>query len=502
MRPIHLKLNLAKPMGQLPQGLRWGRCPLHPELWWGILALVLGLLFAWKPEIPAGLAILIAALASLLRVPEVGLGMALLTGPLTPLENELWRPPLNSAQIFLGLALLAWGWRGLAQRDLRLPRWGWDWAYGLFLIYALVSLSWAPSWEEGLPEWIKWAQIGLVVIIILTASPRIPPVLLGVALTSGAIQAGIGIWQALLRGTGPEHFMLPGLPFYRAYGTFQQPNPFAGMMGLIAPVALGLAFGTLGHPPRSIWQTLLGLGALGIGGLALLALIVSWSRGAWLGAAVAVGTLIGMLPARSRWGFAALAAMILSGAFLWTAGWVPTPIRDRLAGAVEELQVIDVRGVVVDAANFAIVERMAHWQAAVEMIRAHPWLGVGFGNYAAAYPAYAPIRWPNPLGHAHNIYLNMAAETGLVGLLLYLLLWIVIGVRTWQAWRRNTGWRRGLAAGVMAAWAHLHIHQLFDNLYVANLPLLIALYGAWVELLVRRPEHEAPPRPLVGNPNV
>ncbi|WP_322800631.1 O-antigen ligase family protein [Thermoflexus sp.] len=450
---------------------------------WGVLALVLGLLLAWRPELLIGISMAFAGLLALLRVPEAGLGAALLTGPLAPLESERWHPPLPSAQIFLGLALLGWIWRGLAHRTFSLPRWGWSWAYGLFLGYALLSLSWAPSWEEGLPEWIKWAQIGMVVIIIRTASPRMQRILLGIALASGALQAGIGIWQAFLRGTGPEHFQLPGLPFYRAYGTFQQPNPFAGMMGLIAPVALGLAFGLLFHPQRPLPERALGLGALGIGGMALLALLVSWSRGAWLGAAVAMGTLIGMLPARGRWGLAALTALILTGIFLWTAGWIPAPIRDRLRGAMEEIQVIDVRGVEVNDANFAIIERLAHWQAAVEMIRAHPWLGIGFGNYAAAYPAYALIRWPNPLGHAHNIYLNMAAETGLIGLLLYLLLWIVIGLQTGRAWRRSKGWRRGLAAGIMAAWMHLHIHQLFDNLYVANLPLFIALYGAWVELL-------------------
>ncbi|WP_376789763.1 O-antigen ligase family protein [Thermoflexus sp.] len=430
-----------------------------------------------------GISMAFAGLLALLRVPEAGLGAALLTGPLAPLEGERWHPPLPSAQIFLGLALLGWIWRGLAHRTFSLPRWSWSGAYGLFLGYTLLSLSWAPSWEEGLPEWIKWAQIGVVVIITLTASPRMQRILLGIALVSGAFQAGIGIWQALLGGTGPGHFQLPGLPFYRAYGTFQQPNPFAGMMGLIAPVALGLAFGLLFHPQRSLQERALGLGALGIGGMALLALVLSWSRGAWLGAAVAMGTLIGMLPARGRWGLATLTALILTGIFLWTAGWIPAPIRDRLMGAMEEIQVIDVRGVGVNDSNFAIIERLAHWQAAVEMIRTHPWLGVGFGNYAAAYPAFALIRWPNPLGHAHNIYLNMAAETGLIGLLLYLWLWMVIGFQTGRAWRRNTGWRRGLAAGIMAAWMHLHIHQLFDNLYVANLPLLIALYGAWVELL-------------------
>ncbi len=483
-------------MGQNARNLQLSVASFRYELLWGLGAFGLGLLLIWRPGIVLGATAAFAGLAILLRIPEAGLGAALLTGPLTPLENELWRPPLNSAQLFLGLALLAWLWRGLAHRSLPLPRWRWGWAYGLFLGYALLSMLWALSWEEGLPEWIKWAQIGAVVIIVLSASPRAQRALLGAALISGALQASVGIWQAFLRGSGPEHFRLPGLPFYRAYGTFQQPNPFAGMMGLIAPVALGLAVGLLRTPRRSVRERLIGLGALGLGGLALLAIAASWSRGAWLGAAIAGGTLLWMLPSRKRWRIIALATPMLLGAFWWTMGEIPAPIRARLAGVTEELQIADVRGAEVNEANFAIIERLAHWQAAVEMVRAHPWLGVGFGNYAAAYPGYALIRWPNPLGHAHNIYLNMAAETGLVGLLLYLVLWMAIGFQTWQAWRRSSGWRRGLAAGLMGAWAHLHIHQFFDNLYVANLPLLIALYGAWVEILSREPGASPTSEPL------
>ncbi len=49
-----------------------------------------------------------------------------------------------------------------------------------------------------------------------------------------------------------------------------------------------------------------------------------------------------------------------------------------------------------------------------------PWLGVGFGNYEAVYPAYAIGIWRDPLGHAHNYYLNVAAEAGLIGLAAYL----------------------------------------------------------------------------------
>ena len=77
--------------------------------------------------------------------------------------------------------------------------------------------------------------------------------------------------------------------------------------------------------------------------------------------------------------------------------------------------VTDIRGVNITSENFAMVERLAHWQAAESMAQAQPWLGVGIGNYAVAYPKFALLNWPVALGHAHMIYLNVLAETGVAG---------------------------------------------------------------------------------------
>jgi O-antigen ligase len=55
------------------------------------------------------------------------------------------------------------------------------------------------------------------------------------------------------------------------------------------------------------------------------------------------------------------------------------------------------------------------------MARQRPALGVGFGNYEAAYPQYRLMSWPFALGHAHNYYLNLLSETGVAGLAAYLL---------------------------------------------------------------------------------
>ena len=69
-------------------------------------------------------------------------------------------------------------------------------------------------------------------------------------------------------------------------------------------------------------------------------------------------------------------------------GLLPASILDRLQQTIEYFGVFDVRTVEVTSDNWAIVERMAHWQAGWYMFVDHPWLGVGAGNYAEAYPTY------------------------------------------------------------------------------------------------------------------
>jgi len=117
---------------------------------------------------------------------------------------------------------------------------------------------------------------------------------------------------------------------------------------------------------------------------------------------------------------------------------------------------------------------VAHWQAAWRMFAARPWLGVGIGNYAVAYPTFAVPRWADPLGHAHNIYLHFLAETGLLGLTAYLILFAAAAVQVWRARMTSGGFSRALAIGALAMLAHLAVHSLVDNLYVQGTYLHIA----------------------------
>src|SRR6185436_15719048 len=93
----------------------------------------------------------------------------------------------------------------------------------------------------GIKELIKWGQSAVMMWLVqLEAGEKHWPVIVGIVLASGLVQATIGIWQFGLRGDGPEHFLILDDRFYRAYGTFEQPNPYGGFLGLILPLSAGL----------------------------------------------------------------------------------------------------------------------------------------------------------------------------------------------------------------------------------------------------------------------
>jgi O-antigen ligase len=346
-----------------------------------------------------------------------------------------------------------------------------------------------------------------LVILVSEAERGRSRALLGLVLAAGLSQALLALWQYGFRGTGPEHFRLAS-GNYRAYGTFEQPNPLGGFLGLVWPVAAGLAlsafvpllatilrrgFSTRSGPglTRQAWWRCWLAAALFGGAAALMAggLFVSYSRGAWLGAAAAGLALAFALPRRYWQGLALVAAGGALAGGLALAGLLPASIANRLGDLTEFTTVEDVRGVEIQAENFAIVERLAHWQAAAGMARDYPWLGVGLGNYGPVYPRYALLNWPNALGHAHMIYLNILAETGVVGLAAYLLLWGTVISLNLHVVQQSSGLERGLALGLLGSWAHLSVHQLVDSLYVNNIHFLLAGLLALLVVLARRSAH-------------
>ncbi len=454
-----------------------------------VAALGVGLALTRLPLLPLAAALVGGAVIfAILVEPLIGLGLTLLAAPFSALERFQWGLPLDSSQVLLALTLGAWLLRGLARRQVRFCFAPLLAPLLIFTGVAALSLWNALSLTAGLRELLKWLQIIAVYLFVVESINRNRlPWLIGMTLAAALVQAGLGIWQFGLSDWGPEHFAIAGTPFYRAFGTFHQPNPFAGYMGLALPLVVGIVISNFKSeisnlkfhllfpascflPPASCFFSpascflLFPCALLLAGGL-----VASWSRGAWLGAAAAMAVMAAFWPRRWWLGVGVVSVLVVLVVGGNALGMLPSVVRDRLADLTQYAQFYDVRGVGVNDANYAVIERLAHWQAAVDMIRWNLWTGVGWGNYEAAYPSFHLLNWPYALGHAHNFLLNITAETGLPGLLAYLGMWAAIFWQTLRALSRTSGWQRGLALGVLGVWVHLHVHNLFDNLYVSNL---------------------------------
>jgi putative inorganic carbon (HCO3(-)) transporter len=494
------------------------------------MALAAGLLLIQLAPLDGVLFVLLVAggVATAIE-PLAGLVAALFLGPLWAyLRAEVPQVPAQIAQVFVALALAAWLAKGLVRRDLRIPHSPLLLPLSVFIGAALLSL-----WDAvelpvyGVPELIKWVQI-LLLFLFVSAHLTLQrlPWLLGALLVTGLFQAGVGIWQFGLRGEGPDHFAILGGDFYRAYGTFEQPNPYAGHLGLTASLVVGLILtavqgrlvdwytGKFGSKcptnqstnlriyestnlrvdqsmnPRIHQLTNLPLRQLLLAGTATLVMLaalgMSWSRGAWLGFGAAVVVMVIALPRKVRWGGLLVVLLVAGGLSLYATGLLPSSVVTRLTDFVQDVRFEDVRGVGINDANFAVIERLAHWQAALEMFRYNLWTGVGLGCYEPAYGDFALINWPIALGHAHNIYLNTAAETGLIGLIAYLCLWATVFWQTWRATRRAQGILRGLSIGLLGTWTHLSVHHFLDNLYVNNVHLHIGVLLGLLAFIIQQ----------------
>lgn len=451
----------------------------------GLLAAVL----AWAPATTLTLISTGSAVTLMTAWPALALAAVAVAVPFGPLAAL----PLGGAWLTPVPLLLAWATltqccRELAARRVWLPHPGLSAAIGVLLLALLVSAWGAPDSRAAALEVSRWFVLGLAAVLAaeLASHERSVRLVLAALLLAGGLEAALGARQALA-GVGPETFAVAG-GRARAFGSFGQPNPFGGYMNMVWPVGLALAFPWLSRrlPGRRraipAWLRALGLVAAG---LAALGLLLSWSRGAWLAAMVAatVMTLVWLAtvlrpPVRPAGALAVIAGLVV-GVTALAAGNLaaaPTAMASRLGSIAGTFAVWDVADVEVDDANYATIERVAHWQAAAAMWADRPWRGQGPGHYEQAYPRFRLARWPEALGHAHNFYLHLAAESGLVGLSAYLLLLgSIAGIALRAAIAPKTALQAAVGLGVVGVLAALAFHSLTDHLYVHDMAAQIGL---------------------------
>jgi putative inorganic carbon (HCO3(-)) transporter len=154
---------------------------------------------------------------------------------------------------------------------------------------------------------------------------------------------------------------------------------------------------------------------------------------------------------------------------------------ERLQGGVDDLGRLDL------------------WQTAATLFLDHPLLGVGYGNYRSLFSDFVPGAVPGTVD-AHNLYLQLLAETGLVGFLSFMALLGGFLLLSLKSIREQDPLSRIIAFGVCGAIAATLIHGMVDYLFNFS-PQFGALF--WLVLglgshimsgITRKMMYEAAPR--------
>lgn len=227
----------------------------------------------------------------------------------------------------------------------------------------------------------------------------------------------------------------PGAHHLRAYGLTAHPNVLGGLLTIGLLWVIGAA--STATPRARIWWLL----AI-IPGLA--GLLLTFSRAAWIGLAVGLAWLVWRGPQVRRWWL--VLGVLLGAAIVALAWWQPTLLWTRLFDLSAPLEARSLN------------ERAQYVAAALDVIRLHPWTGVGSGLYLHALPA--------ALGQTavHNAPLLATAELGIVGGALWLWLnWAWLGV-PWPA-RPKPGTTAAYTVFhvAVASWLALFAIGLVDN---------------------------------------
>lgn len=358
------------------------------------------------------------------------------------------------------LRLCAEGWQAVRPWSMAPSRRPLAVAIAAFLAVSGASVLWSHYPEKSLDGLIgKWLEYLWLFMMAVDLGAR--PGVLSRCAAVLAVSSGFVVLEAISQlwvGQGMfRHY--PLLTYGRETGPYENPIDLATYLLVVCPLVIGLAV----HGR--------GLRRVGYGALAAVLVVVlvrTETLGAWLALAAASAVVLALalrerMPAWLLW--VGVVASAVAGAQV-ALGW---------GGALRT--------------DLGATDRWAMWQGAFGMIRERPLLGHGLNTFMANYLDYwvAGERQPR---YAHNCYLQVAAETGLVGLAAFLAVLGLMFRRILAGVERLAARREGvLLGGAVALLAFILQAAIDTNFYALR---QAALFWVLAGLVVGCREQERP----------
>jgi putative inorganic carbon (HCO3(-)) transporter len=240
------------------------------------------------------------------------------------------------------------------------------------------------------------------------------------------------------------------------------PNTMGGNLVILMPIPLAILMFS--------WNQFPGMVRAGLSAILLVmfgVLILTKSRGGWISFAVVLFVLA-FLRWRLRW-LLILFLLAIAGLIL---------VSTQSAVVLDILTANDALG--------GFEGRLEIWSRALYMIRDYPFTGIGLGSYVPVvdhlYPFFRFV--PGQIVHSHNLFLQIAVDLGIPGLIFWTAILFLVSTTAWQVFFRaresQPGWLAGLGAGLFCSQLALIIHGATDAVtwgLVRTAPLVWIVWG-------------------------
>lgn len=291
------------------------------------------------------------------------------------------------------------------------------------------------------------------------------------------------------------------VPPSAAFGPFVNHNHFAGYIGMVIPLALSFAVYIVGDQRKIDESAAVGdlstrdrarigdstvVGRWSRGVLVLfatvilvVALLLSLSRGGLVSMLTGSGLLVSMLARRRglpfrAWAVAGVLVLLVVGLVAWIGAGTVTK-RIRTLGTFES--------------EGTLRYRMVVWRSVIQHVPEYLWVGSGLGTFESSFAPYLPPGSTKRWDKAHNDYLQLLWESGVVGSAIVLIAGVIFIRRYW--WPGARGFRDPvglLGTGMAAALLTIGLHSLVDfNLQIGANAFLCVLVGGLLVALSRIP---------------
>ncbi|MFB3786210.1 MAG: O-antigen ligase family protein [bacterium] len=331
--------------------------------------------------------------------------------------------------------------------------------FAAYLIVSALGVSSHPRSTHELLRWLSYVLFAVAAYQFNAGRRRFRMFLHATVLVSAAISL-----YAILQAFEIEFFLDWktfdfGGGFRRVTGSLGNPDYLAGYLAALLPLTLTLTLA------RRSWARLaFFMAAL----MQLAALVFSYSRGAWVATAATLMLLAASLtyvnwvrdpvlfqPVITRRG----AVAVLAGMALLSVGLT--------IGLWEEISAMVLRFAQVEE-DTSVATRPFFWKGAAAIWMSSPWVGTGLGTFPLYFPAFRPkeLSFHLPfqeffVEHAHNEYLETAAETGAIGLVSYLAVLVSVLVYVWRTLIRRRSRENLELLGLWSGMLGILIHNLF-----------------------------------------